>query len=266
MRYFNSLLGALFGILMLPGIGCTSEDTEHAELIVFAAASLTDVSEALGEAFEEQHPTVEVVVSMGASSTLARQIARGAPADLFLSASPEWTAYLTEQGRLADDPITLAGNRLVVLGREGAPAISSPRDLLRFARIAIADPSHVPAGQYSREALHAAGLWEEVQSKLIPTLDVRAAVAALDQGAVEAAIVYATDALVAPHLPAILVWPENVQPSIEISGARMTGTGSEAAAFLSFLAEPEQRATWIEFGFDMPAHEQEPAHEQKEAP
>lgn len=246
--------GALSGMLLLPGIGCTSDDTERAELIVFAAASLTDVTAALGEAFEEQHPTVEVIVSVGASSTLARQIASGAPADLFLSASPAWTAYLEEQGRLADDPIALAGNRLVVLGKEGAPVISSPRDLLQFARISIADPTHVPAGQYAREALQAARLWEDVQSNLIPTLNVRAAVAALDQGAVEAAIVYATDAFVAPHLPVILVWPENAQPPIEISGARMSETGPEAAAFLSFLADPEQRPIWMEYGFNRPAH------------
>lgn len=257
------LQGALSALLIVPGFGCASEDTEHIELVVFAAASLTDVSEALAvgfeEALEEQHPTVDVLVSVGASSMLARQIASGAPADLFLSASPEWTAYLKEQGRLADDPITLAGNRLVVLGREGAPAISSPRDLSQFARIAIADPTHVPAGQYAREALQAAELWEDVQPILVPTLDVRAAVAALDQGAVDAAIVYASDALAAPHLPAILTWPEDVQPSIEISGARMSGTGPAAAAFLSFLADPEQRATWMEYGFDMPAHRQEDA-------
>ena len=265
------LRGALTGLLLLPGVGCASEGAERIELVVFVAASLTDVSEALAVAFEEsfeeafegmfeeEYPTVDVVVSIGASSTLARQIASGAPADLFLSASPEWTAYLMEQGLLADDPITLAGNGLVVLGREGAPAISSPHDLLLFARVAVADPTHVPAGQYAREALQAAGLWEDVQPSLIPVLDVRAAVAALDQGAVEAAVVYATDALVAPHLPVILVWPEDAQPSIEISGARMSGTGPEAAAFLSFLADPEQRSIWMEYGFDRPAHRREDA-------
>ena len=255
----------LAGMLFLLGIGCTAENPEHVEVVVFAAASLTDVSAALVEDFETQNPGVDIILSVGASSTLARQIASGAPADLFLSASPEWTTYLRERGRLIGEPIALAGNRLVVLGREGAPAISSPGELLRFTRIALADPSHVPAGQYAREALQAMGLWEGVEPNLIAALDVRAALAALDQGMVDAAIVYASDALVAPHLPVILPWPAELQPSIQILGVLIDGAGPRAAGFFSFLTDSEQRATWIEHGFESPPDEQEPAHESEEA-
>lgn len=244
------LYGAFGGLLMFPGSGCISADSDRVEVVVFAAASLTDVTEALAEAFEEKHRNIDVVVSIGASSTLARQIGSGAPADLFLSASPEWMEYLEARGLLVEGAITLARNHLVVLGKAGATAISEPSELTRFARIAIADPSHVPAGKYAREALTSAGIWEVVDASIIPTLDVRAAVAALDDGLVDAAIVYASDALVAPHLPVTLIWPADLQPSIEISGARLRESTPEAAAFLAFLADPGQQPAWIAYGFD----------------
>ncbi len=244
-------LWAFGGAMLIAQIsGCATSTSDHVEVVVFAAASLTDVTEALAEDFEARNPTVDVIVSIGASSTLARQIASGAPADLFLSASPEWMEVVRENGRLVGEPLALAQNHLVVLGKVGSTPLSQPTDLVRYDRIAVADPSHVPAGKYAREGLIAVGIWEDVQSSLVPTLDVRAAVAALDQEVVDVAIVYASDALAAPNLPVVLVWPADLQPHIEIVGASLLGSGSEAGSFLAFLGEPGQQRVWADFGFD----------------
>jgi molybdate transport system substrate-binding protein len=239
---------AAFFVVLLALAGCAREDAmppASEPITVFAAASLTDVVEELGRQFEAAHGA-RVVASVGPSSDLARQIAAGAPADVFLSASPEWTAFLAEQTTLAAPPQALASNRLVVLGPPGSAPISAPSDLLRFERIAVADPSHVPAGQYAREALEAEGLWAQVEPRLVPTLDVRAAVATLQRGAADAALAYASDTLAAPALAVLLDWPDASHPDVRLEGAAVTERGR---AFLAFATAPAQQAVWRRYGF-----------------
>ena len=221
------------------------------EIVVFAAASLTDVAESLADSFGTVRPDVRVTISVGASSALARQIEAGAPADVFLSASPEWTDTLAAAGRLSGPVRTLASNRLVVLGPTGAGAMASVSDLLGIRRLALADPSHVPAGQYARAAMTAAGLWDRLAPRVVPLPDVRAAAAAVESGAADAAIVYASDARVARRAQVRLVWPGALTPDIRLVGAvvRQPGDRSAARAFLGFVTVPERAATWQEFGF-----------------
>jgi molybdate transport system substrate-binding protein len=240
----------LLAVLLLAGCARGEEPAaampaEPERITVFAAASLTDVVEALARAYEADGGA-RVVVSAGASSDLARQIVAGAPADVFLSASPEWTAFLAAERALAAPPQPLARNRLVVLGPPGAEAIAGPADLLRFARIAVADPAHVPAGVYAREALETAGLWAQVQPRLLPTLDARAAVATLQRGAADAALAYASDTLAAPDLAVLLEWPDASHPDVRLEGAAVTARGR---AFLAFATALAQRPVWRRFGF-----------------
>ena len=223
------------------------------EVVVFAAASLTDVAAALADSFETAHPDVRVTVSVGASSTLARQVAAGAPADVFLSASPEWTDTLAAAGWLDGPARGLAGNRLVVLGRAGAAAMRGPGELLGVRRLALADPAHVPAGRYAREALERAGLWERVAASVVPLPDVRAAAAAVETGAAEAAIVYASDARAATRARVLLVWPEVLAPRVRLTAAVVaradTSARADARALLAFVTAPARAATWQAFGF-----------------
>ena len=168
---------------------------ERSSITVFAAASLADALQPLGEQFEAEHNT-DVLFSFGGSTTLAQQIVRGAPADVFVSAGRVpmdhvESAQLLAAGSRAD----LLGNALALVGPIGGVDIAAPEDLLRedVGRIAMADPALAPAGVYTQEALEGLGLWEKLQPKLLYGPDVRTALQYAASGSVDAAVVYATD-------------------------------------------------------------------------
>ncbi|MDX1530933.1 MAG: molybdate ABC transporter substrate-binding protein, partial [Rhodothermales bacterium] len=194
---------------------------------------------------------VDLVVTFGASSSLARQIEQGAPADVFLSASPEWTGYLRERRRLRVPSRPLFRNRLVVVGPPEAPALRTLDDLRRFERIALADTSHVPAGRYARAGLEQAGLWAELEGRVIPTADVRAAVAAVEGGAADVAVVYASDLRAADRVRELLAWPERFAPDIRYMAALPRGAPQpdRALELVEWLRQPERAALWRRYGF-----------------
>ncbi len=217
---------------------------------MFAAASLADVMAEMEAQFEAAFPGTDVVVSLGASSMLARQIGRGAPADVFLSASTRWTDWLADSGRLWAPAQPLVGNRLVVIGPGEAAPLGGLGDLRRFDRIALADES-VPAGQYAREGLERAGLWDDLEARIVPALDVRAAVAAVQTGAVPAGIVYASDATSTSSVRVLLAWPEPFAPRIRYTVAIPASSAhrGQAEAFVAFARASAQSAVWERFGF-----------------
>ncbi|HUF77959.1 MAG TPA: molybdate ABC transporter substrate-binding protein, partial [Thermoanaerobaculia bacterium] len=166
---------------------------EREPLLVFAAASLADALEEAGAAWEEGHPDTPVAFNFNSSNDLARQIAAGAPAGLFLSADRE---RLVAAGR-ADltAAVALLGNELVVVAPAGSgTSVAGARGLLAFDRLGLADPEAVPAGVYARDWLEAEGVWDELSDRVVPALDVRANLAAVASGSVPAGVVYATDA------------------------------------------------------------------------
>lgn len=167
-------------LLLLAFCSCAPEP---AEVRVFAAASLTDALTEIGRNYERATGQ-RVVFNFAASSTLARQIRSGAPADLFLSADEARMDMVETVER-----VSVLSNTLVIVG-EG---IASPRDLIGKS-VALAEPSSVPAGVYAREYLTRIGLWDEVAPNVVPTENVRAALAVVRSGNVDAAIVYKTDA------------------------------------------------------------------------
>ncbi|MEP0548736.1 MAG: molybdate ABC transporter substrate-binding protein [Rhodothermales bacterium] len=244
----GSLLLALFALLYASTL-FPSEGSE--ELTVFAAASLTDVMGALEAEFEAAYPDVDLVVSTGASSVLARQIEQDAPADVFFSASPVWMTYLAERGLLRYPARDIVSNGLVVIGAASEPSLGGLGGLLRFERIALADPESVPAGEYAREGLERAGLWDAVADRVVPTLDVRAAVAAVQTGAVPVAIVYATDVRGAADVRVLLSWPESIQPRIRylVAVPRRTQHANRALEFVEFVQQSERIAVWRRYGF-----------------
>lgn len=151
------------------------------EVRVFAAVSLTDALTEIGSNYERETGT-KVVFNFGASSVLARQIERGAPADLFLSADEAKMNQLDVVER-----VSVLSNTLVIIGAK------SPRELTG-KRVALAEPSSVPAGIYAREYLTKLGIWSEIAPNVVPAENVRGALAAVESGNVDAAIVYKTDA------------------------------------------------------------------------
>lgn len=237
-------LGALIAVaFLLPG-------PTRQQVTVFAAASLTDVMGEIETQFEAAYPDVDLVVSAAASSVLARQIEQGAPADVFVSASPRWTDYLAERDLLRYPARALVSNRLVVIGSERVPLMAGPGDLLRYDRIALADEG-VPAGDYARRALRRVGIWDEIAARIVPTRDVRAAVAAVRTGAASVAVAYHSDVLDAPGVRVVLEWPVARQPQIRytIAVPRTTTHPNRALEFFEFIRDSERLAVWQRHGF-----------------
>lgn len=234
-------------------LGCGRSGQYPSDLRVFAAASLTDVVGTLAAAWDG----AEVVASFGASSALARQIRDGAPADVFLSASPEWVEVLRQAEMLDGAPVAFARNRLVAVAPRGSDLTArGPEELLAAlpegARVGIADEG-VPAGEYARAALASLGVLQGYEPVLVGLTDVRAVVHAAELSGVAAGFVYATDAAAA-DVVLLFAFAGNTHPPIESVGAVVRGAGDPAAAhrFLAFLAGEAGRAALTAAGFERP--------------
>ncbi|NIQ96379.1 MAG: molybdate ABC transporter substrate-binding protein, partial [Desulfuromonadales bacterium] len=168
-----------------------------AEVRLSVAASMTDAARQLVAAFEKRTKDVDVLANFAASGALARQIARGAPADIFISADPRWMHHLDDLGEMAPGKVRpLARNSLVFVGRKGLPVDILP-DIVRLERIALGSPQSVPAGRYAVQSLKNAGLHQRVREKLVMAKDVRQALVYAERGAADGAFVYRTDARLA---------------------------------------------------------------------
>jgi molybdate transport system substrate-binding protein len=219
------------------------------EILVFAAASLTESLQELGETYRAKTRTA-VRFSFGASSDLARQIEAGAPADVLFSADTAKMDALESKGfvRRRDRREFLSNALAVVVPSSSAIRISGAKDLAGLPRLALADPEAVPAGIYARRWLEARGVWPEIRDRVVPALDVRAALAAVASGAVPAGIVYRTDAAISRRVRVALVVPDG--PEIRYSVAKLTHSASRAAGpFVEFLAGPAGRAVFERKGF-----------------
>jgi len=218
---------------------------------VFAAASLNDSLGEVIDLFEASHTGVRVVPQFGASNDLARQILAGAPAHLFFSADERQMDRVAAGGGIEEGwRQDLLSNQLVIVeGRTAVSRIRGPRDLERVERIALGDPEAVPAGVYARQYLEKLGLWERLASRVVPTLDVRAALAAVASGNVEAGFVYRTDASLERRVRVAFEVPRDEGPRIVYPLALVRGGSEDARALYRFLASPVARAVFERYGF-----------------
>lgn len=218
------------------------------ELLVFAAASLTESLQEIGKAYERKTGTA-VRFSFGGSGDLARQIEAGAPADVFFSADTAKMDSLEKAGLVRHrDRREFLSNWLSVVVPAGSKSrMHGPRDLLQFSKIALADPAAVPAGIYAKRWLESAGVWSEVAGRVVPTLDVRAALAAVESEAVEAAVVYRTDARVSKRVRPVFETPAS--PPILYSLAPMARAGPAARDLAAFLGGKEAAEVFSRAGF-----------------
>ncbi len=220
------------------------------EILVFGAASLTETLREAGRDFEARAGT-KVTFSFASSSDLARQIEAGAPADVFFSADTAKMDALERTGLVrAEDRREFLSNALVVVVPDASAArIHSARNLLAFSRLALADPAAVPAGIYAKAWLTQEGVWDALEKRVVPTLDVRAALAAVAGGDVPAGIVYSTDAAISPEVRIAYRVPNG--PAITYSVAPIAGSKhpEAAAKFVTFLASPAGRAVFARQGF-----------------
>lgn len=235
------------------------EGAAGGELVVSAAASLSDVLAEAGAEFQRRHPGLTVRHNFAASGALEQQIRHGAPVDLFVSAARRQVEALTA------DSLLVPGTRRVVAGNElvlVAPAADPPR-VRAFAdlagggvrRVALGVPESVPAGAYAREALRSLGLWEAVEPRAVLAASVRQALAYVQRGEVDAALVYRTDARAAAGLRLVAAAPPGSHAPIEYPAAVVAGSGNAAAAraYLDYLAGPEGARLFRRHGFTTPA-------------
>ena len=222
------------------------------ELFVSAAASLTDALKEIDARFEKQTGT-KIVLNLGASSMLARQIEEGAPADVFISADEAQMDRLHKQIAPETRKDLLTNKLVVVIRSDSSARIAELADLTKapFARIALADPQAVPAGVYAREVLKKAGLWEKIERKIVPAENVRAALAVVEAGNADAAFVYKTDALSSSKVRVALQIPAELAPKIVYPMAILANSAHrvDAGRFLEFLKSDEAVQVFEKLGF-----------------
>jgi molybdate transport system substrate-binding protein len=254
MRRRDWMTGAMAALLSSGAVGARASAAPRS-VLVFAAASLANVLADVDGTFTTR-TGIRVTSSLAASSTLAKQIEAGAPADVYFSADTQWMDYLQERGLLrAGSRHDLLGNSLVLI----APASSALRvsigpgfDLLRLlggGRLAVADPDSVPAGIYAREALERLGVWNGVLPRAVRAENVRAALEYVARGDAPLGIVYRTDALVEKRVRIVGVFPADSHPPIVYPVALIRRANTAAARYLAFITSADAQRIFRKWGF-----------------
>ncbi len=260
------------------GPGGPSGAAAREELVVFAAASLSDVARALATAFEAAEP-VRLVFNFAGSNTLAQQIDAAPGADLFLSADRRWVEFLEGRGRVEPGSRReLFSNRLVLIAhRRASYRLDDPAELpaLGFRFLALADPEAVPAGRYARAHLErlavpagtsgggsrggASGgsVWQALAPRVVPALDVRAALALVEADPEAVGVIYRTDARTSPGVQVLYEFPPLADLPIAYWAVVVAGGPAPAAAerFLDYLSSPEALSIVERHGFVLEADE-----------
>jgi molybdate transport system substrate-binding protein len=244
-----------FSIILTMGVCLLSLHSAYAaEITVSAAASLTDVLKRIAANYEKQSRD-KIIFNFGASSLLAQQIVAGAPADIFFSADEAQMNLLAKKGLI--DPATrkniLANSLVVVVPNESTLQINSADDLTNadVKQIALADPKAVPAGVYAKAWLEKLQLWPAIKPKVVPTENVRAALAVVASGNVDAGVVYKTDAAISQRVKIAYEVPHAVGPDIRYPVALVKGSPQPEAAkkFLDYLSSREAGHVFTRYGF-----------------
>lgn len=241
--------------LLLSFVGlCLSAGCALADVTVFAAASLKTALDEIAADYT-QATGVPVVVSYGGSPALATQIAEGAPADMFLSASIQWMDDLARKGLIQPDSRRdLPGNTLILVGPPGAATVTLDGSLdlaglLAGGKLSMALVESVPAGQYGKEALESLGLWSSVEASVVQSENVRAALKLVALGEAPYGVVYGSDAVAEPGVAVVGTFPAGSHAPITYPGALTVTAGPDAAAFLDHLTSPKAMAVFTANGF-----------------
>jgi molybdate transport system substrate-binding protein len=226
-----------------------------ADLTVSAAASLTNGFQEIGTAFEAANPGTKVRFNFAASGQLLQQIARGAPVDVFASADQE-TMNQAEQQKLIR-PGTRANfvsNSLVVIGPFDRPPATSLTDLVSPAvrQVAIGVPASVPVGRYTKAVLEKAGLWPQIEAKMIGAQSVRQVLDYVARGEVDAGFVYSTDAALMPDKVKIAFTVPTEQPVTYPIAVVAASSNGAAERFVAYVNSPPAQAVLARFGFARP--------------
>lgn len=247
-KYCFALFVSVSFLVCTTVLGCADD------ILISAAASLTDVLKEMGHAYQAK-TRHKLVLTFGSSNFLARQIDEGAPVDVFFSADEAQMDVLEKKRRL--EPGTrknLLSNQLVlIIPSDSHLAIAAPKDLLKpeVKKVALADPAAVPVGVYTRKYLTDERLWDQVMPKVIPVLDVRATLASVESGNVEAGFVYKTDAVIAKRAKVVFEVPIEKGPRIAYPIAIIKDSKKKETArgFLNYCSSAAAKTLFKKYGF-----------------
>lgn len=235
----------------------TARAADGKSIVVFAAASLTDVLGEIDKAYTAK-TGVEVKASFAASSALARQIENGAQAAVFFSADEEWMNYLAQRNLLQPKSrADVVGNRLVMIAPVDSTAkvnikkgFSVSKELGETGRLATGDPDSVPVGKYAQAALTNLGAWDAINPKLVRAENVRSALAYVARGEAPLGIVYETDAMAEKRVKIVGTFPADSHPPIRYPIATTTAATGDAVKYVEFVRSKESAAVFRKYGFE----------------
>lgn len=254
----NILIGTISLLFLCGAVSATAEE----KMTVYAAASLSNAITEVSMLYEKEH-AAKVVHSFAASSTLAKQIENGAPADIYISADNKWMNYLQDRQLIkAESRKPLLGNSLVLIapkGRGFQVQFDKIFDLSKAfdGRLCTGDIDSVPAGIYAKQSLTHLNWWNGIKTRIVGAQDVRSALVFVERGECAAGIVYATDAKISDKVEVIGTFPEDshvpiVYPVALVASSKLTGTG-----YFDFLQSPTALAVFKKYGFNLnPASKQ----------
>lgn len=246
--------------LLVSMLGTTAGMARAADALIFAAASLKPALDSL-LATPEAKSIGTLEVSYAASSSLARQIESGAPASIFISADTDWMDYVEDKALIvADTRRDLLGNALVLVAPKDsaqadvtiAPGLDLAAALGKDGRLAVAETASVPAGRYAKSALTSLGLWTQVEHRLAPAANVRAALTFVVRGEAPLGIVYRSDAVSEGGVRVVGRFPPDSHQAIVYPVAAVkAGDGDTARRLLVLLASEPARSLFMRYGFDL---------------
>lgn len=253
-QLFKTVLQISLTIFLLLSFCEESFAGDRDRITVFAAASLTNAVEDIIKSFQEE-TGIGVDANLASSSILAKQILVGAMPGVYISANAEWMDEVEKSGLLyKDSRIDLLSNTLVIITpKDSTLKVDSWQDLVlpKVKSIALGDPGHVPAGMYAKDSMINLKIWDTVEKKIIPTPDVRAALAYVEMGEVDCALVYVTDALISRKVTVRGTMPVESHSKIVYPAAIVNGTGNVNGAwkFMEFLSSIKAKNIFERHGF-----------------
>ncbi|MEA1674210.1 molybdate ABC transporter substrate-binding protein [Nitrospirillum sp. BR 11163] len=253
-------MAASMAVMVMMGLGTAPARAQGGGPLVFAAASLKNALDNANAAYVAGGGA-KATITYAASSALAKQIEAGAPADVFISADEDWMDYLAGKGLI--QPTTrrdLLGNDLVLVAtadskttleiKQGFALDQALDAAQKGGRLAVGDPTAVPAGKYAKAALQKLGAWDKVQDRLAPAENVRAALALVARGEAPFGIVYKTDAVAEPGVRIVATFPvDSHAPILYPIALAKDSTSAQARVFLEFVASPQARPLFEAQGF-----------------
>ncbi|MDO4429836.1 MAG: molybdate ABC transporter substrate-binding protein [Lonepinella koalarum] len=239
------------------GIFLLLAESAVAKVTVFAAASMTNALQHIAEEYKKAKPTEEIQFSFASSSTLAKQIEQGAPADIFISADWRWMDYLAQKNAVIESSLAiLAGNTLVMIAPRSDQidkvdlSNTQWQSLLNNTYLALGDPNHVPAGIYAKTAFTYLGQWSQIEHKIAAANNVRGALALVETGESPLGVVYSTDAKASEKVKIVAVFPEQSYQSVEYPMALIKEQkNTETQGFFDYLKSETAKKILRSYGF-----------------